>query len=83
MAWTGKQQHSASWHVKAPGHPQNTSARLASELQKRTARKGQPGQNFQDRDSSIGLPAQNCKDKIARAEQKGEDSQKRTGMQGS
>jgi hypothetical protein len=30
----------------------------------------------------MGLPAQNCKDKTARAKQKGEDSQKKTGRTG-
>jgi hypothetical protein len=35
----------------------------------------------QDRIARIGLPAQDCKDKTTRTEQKGEDSQKRNGMQ--
>jgi hypothetical protein len=34
----------------------------------------------QDRTARIDIPAQDCKDKTTRAEQKGEDSQKRTGM---
>jgi hypothetical protein len=34
----------------------------------------------QDRIARIELPAQDCKDKTIRAEQKGEDSQKRKGM---
>jgi hypothetical protein len=34
----------------------------------------------QDRAARIGLPAQDCKVKTARAEQKREDSQKRKGM---
>jgi hypothetical protein len=41
----------------------------------KTARTGLPG-----RAARIGLPAQNCKDKATRAEQKGEDSQQRKGM---
>jgi hypothetical protein len=40
----------------------------------------EPGQNCQDRDTRIGLPAQDSKDKTTRAEQKREDSQKRKGM---
>jgi hypothetical protein len=40
----------------------------------------EPGQNRKDRAARIGLPAQNCKDKTTRAEQKGEDSQKRKGV---
>jgi hypothetical protein len=40
-------------------------------------------QDCQDRAARIGLLAQDCKDWKTRAEQKGEDSQKRTGMQGS
>jgi hypothetical protein len=39
----------------------------------------EPGQNCQDRAARIG-PAQDCKDKTTRAEQKAEDSQKRKGM---
>jgi hypothetical protein len=41
----------------------------------------EPRQNCQDRAARIGLPAQDCKDKTTRAEQKGEeDSQKRKVM---
>ncbi len=36
-----------------------------------------------DKTAKIWRPAHGCKDKTTRAEQKGEDSQKRTGMQGS
>jgi hypothetical protein len=55
-------------------------------MQNKTAMTGlpgqEPGQNCQDRAARIGVPAQDCKDKTSRAEQKGEESQKRTGMQG-
>jgi hypothetical protein len=40
----------------------------------------EPGHNCQDRAAKIGLPAQDCKYKTTRAEQKEEDSQKRKGM---
>jgi hypothetical protein len=42
----------------------------------------EPDQNCQSRAVRIGLPAQDCKDKTTKAEQKGEDGQKRTGIQG-
>ncbi len=64
--------------------------------QKRTAKRGKLEKDSQNRTGrqnktamtglsgkDPGLLAQDCKDKTARAEQKGEDSQKRTGMQGS
>jgi hypothetical protein len=51
------------------------------DIQNRTAMTGLPGQepaqNCQHRADSTGLPAQDSKDQTTRAEQKGEDSQKR------
>jgi hypothetical protein len=55
----------------------------ATEQPEQTDRKRLQSQDFQDRTAITGLPAQNCKDKTARAEQEREDSQKRTGMQSS
>jgi hypothetical protein len=42
-----------------------------------------PVQDSQDKTARPGLPAKGCKDKTAKATQKGEDSQKRKDMQGS
>jgi hypothetical protein len=60
---------------------------LEKNNQKGTARKRLPWQDFQDmsqdRTARTGLPSQDCTDKTTRAEQKAEDNQKRTGMQGS
>ncbi len=36
----------------------------------------EPGQNCQDMAAWIGLPAQDCKEKTTRSEQKGEDNRK-------
>jgi hypothetical protein len=41
-----------------------------------------PVQEVQERTASTGLPAQDCKGQIARAEQKGEDSHNRTARAG-